>query len=110
MKSPKLRAATPARRRIPASHVGFHSPRLQLVRATMSMSAEAGPVAHKPLFRVQVSPFLPGRSPLPRPELLALPDRTALELGKALNPGQTPGGCLSTPHRNLIVGRRGKGV
>ena len=73
----------------------------------MSMSAEAGPVAHKPLFRVNLAPLVPGRSPLPRPELLALPDYPTFDRDIT---GKTPGGRLSTPTVVSIRARRGKGV
>lgn len=63
-----------------------------------SMSAEAGPVAHKPLFRVQVSPFLPGGSPVQLRGATATSGCARLRYVGAIdiNPGQTPGGCLST--------------
>lgn len=55
----------------------------------VSMSAEAGPVAHKPLFRVQVSPFLPGGKPRIGEKSFSFGDCTALN--QWINPGQTPG-------------------
>jgi hypothetical protein len=78
MESTKLRPAKKREKKNNGNHLRTQLPAPIARQSHDSMSAEAGPVAHKPLFRVQVSPFLPGGKPLNGDKSFSFGDCTAL--------------------------------